>query len=57
MNKEKHYYVIKDEAYGEQLLVKLTQEEYNAIKFLIEWLDQDLYIYDANDIAKEVSND
>lgn len=57
MSKEKHYYVIKDEACGEQLLVKLTQEEYNAIKFLIEWLNQDLYIYDANDIVKEVPND
>lgn len=57
MNKEKHYYVIKDEGCNDQLLVKLTQEEYNAIKFLIEWLDQDLYIYDANDIVKEIPND
>lgn len=57
MDKEKQYYLIKDEGYGEQVLVKLTQEEYNAINFLIEWLNQDLYIYNAKDIAKEVPND
>ena len=57
MDKEKQYYLIKDEGYGDQVLVKLTQEEYNAINFLIEWLNQDLYIYNAKDIAKEVPND
>lgn len=57
MDKEKQYYLIKEEGYGEQVLVKLTQEEYNAINFLIEWLNQDLYIYNAKDIAKEVPND
>lgn len=57
MDKEKQYYLIKDEGYGDQVLVRLTQEEYNAINFLIEWLNQDLYIYNAKDIAKEVPND
>lgn len=57
MDKEKDYYVIKDEGCGDQLLVRLTQEEYNAINFLIEWLNQDLYIYNAKDIVKEVPND
>lgn len=57
MDKEKDYYVIKNEDYDDQLLVRLTQEEYNAINFLIEWLNQDLYIYNAKDIAKEVPND
>lgn len=57
MDKEKDYYVIKDEGCNDQLLVRLTQEEYNAINFLIEWLNQDLYIYNAKDIVKEVPND
>lgn len=57
MDKEKDYYVIKDEGCNDQLLVRLTQEEYKAINFLIEWLDQDLYIYNAKDIVKEVPND
>lgn len=57
MDKEKDYYVIKDEDCPDQLLVRLTQEEYNAINFLIEWLHQDLYIYNAKDIVKEVPND
>lgn len=57
MDKEKDYYVIKDEGCGDQVLVRLTQEEYKAINFLIEWLNQDLYIYNAKDIVKEVPND
>ena len=38
-------------------LEQISKEEYNAINFLIEWLNQDLYIYNAKDIVKEVPND